>query len=116
MPPQNPTVGFLDVLKEFLPKVICKSQTVISEHFRTLERFTNISEADYIKPDDQLIICRAADGVEFPDDFGTASYPIIGFHGDDVILSQPTVLGTGKYLVSAMKIRVLPLEWFYAAP
>jgi len=54
--------------------------------------------------------------VEFPDDFGTASYPTIGFHGDDVILSQPTVLGTGKYLVSAMKIRVLPLEWFYTAP
>ena len=54
--------------------------------------------------------------MEFPDDFGTASYPTIGFHGDDVILSQPTVLGTGKDLVSAMKIRVLPLGWFYAAP
>ncbi len=105
-----------------LGKRRCRLSAAISsdgitwKHFRTLERFTNISDADYIKPDDQLIMCRAADGVEFPDDFGTASYPTIGFHGDDVILSYPTVRGTGKDLVSAMKIRVLPLEWFYAAP
>jgi len=86
------------------------------KHFRTLERFTRMSEADRIELDELLIMCRSLDDIEFPADFGCADYPTIAFHEDDVIVSYARVHGVGEELVSAMKIRVLPLEWFYAAP
>ena len=85
------------------------------QHFRTIERHTMMNEADRIEPQELVIMCRAVDGVVLPPDYGYSGYPSITFHGDDVVLSYAHGKGVGKNLVSAMKIRVLPLEWFYTA-
>ena len=75
-----------------------------------------MNEADRIEPDELLIMCRSLDEVVYPDDFGVADYPTVMFHDDEVIISYARVQGRGKDLVSAVKILILPLDWFYAAP
>lgn len=87
------------------------------KHFRTLERHGRIAPADRIEPDDSLVVCRALDDIgDIPEDRGVSDYATIGFHEDNVIVMYPQCKGIGHDLVSAMKIRVLPLSWFYAAP
>ena len=87
------------------------------EHFRTLERFGRISDLDRLEPEESLIMCRSLDDVgELPPDLGTASYATIAFHKDDVILNYAVMRSVAEDLVSALKIRVLPLDWFYSAP
>jgi len=62
-------------------------------------------------------MCRSLDDVgDIPADWGQSDYATIAFHGDDVIITYPQIKRPGKDLVSAMKITVLPLEWFYDAP
>ena len=87
------------------------------QHFRTIERHGRMSEADRIEPEELLIICRSLDDVgDLPADWGTSDYATIAFHNDEVIIAYPHCKGIAEDLVSAMKIRVLPLDWFYDAP
>ena len=86
-------------------------------HFRTLERFGRLSDVDRVEPDESLLACRCLDDIgDIPEDRGLADYATVAFHEDDVILNYPVVRGVAQDLVSAMKVRVLPLDWFYAAP
>ena len=87
------------------------------KHFRTLERHGRMEEADRIAVEGLLAVCRSLDDVgDIPLDRGFSDYPTIAFHGDDVIVSYPQCKGMAADLVSAMKVRVLPVDWFYAAP
>ncbi len=87
------------------------------QHFRTIERHGRMSEADRIEPEELLIICRSLDDVgDLPVDRGLSDYATIAFHGDEVIIAYANCKGVAHDLVSAMKIRVLPLDWFYDAP
>ena len=72
------------------------------------------NEADYIEPEDSLLMCRCLDNVgDIPADRGVADYPTINFYEDNVILAYARCKGVAEDLVSAIKIRVLPVEWFY---
>ena len=87
------------------------------KHFRTIERHGRMNEADRVEPDEILLMCRSLDDVgDISPDWGGSDYATIAFHGDDVIITYPQIKRPGKDLVSAMKITVLPLDWFYAAP
>jgi len=93
------------------------SDGVTWKHFRTLERHGRLDAADRIVPEDSLLTCRALDDVgDIPADRGTADYATIAFHDGHAIIMYPQCRGIAHDLVSAMKIRVLALEWFYAAP
>jgi len=93
------------------------SDGVTWKHFRTIERHGRLDAADRIEPEDSLLVCRALDDVgDIPADRGTSDYATIAFHKNDAIIMFPHCKGIAHDLVSAMKIHVLPLDWFYAAP
>ena len=93
------------------------SDGVTWKHFRTLERHGRMNESDRIKTEDSILMCRSLDDVgDLPPNWGVADYPTIAFHKDEVIINYPQCKGIHQDLVSSMKIRVLPLDWFYAAP
>ena len=84
--------------------------------FRSLEWHPYVAEASqYVVPDEIVQLTRALDHVgELPADFGMSSYPTIYVNGDEVIVSYNHIKGKlRERMVSAIKYRVLPLDWFY---
>jgi hypothetical protein len=85
-------------------------------HFRSLEWHPYVPEASrYLIPDQKVQLTRALDHVgELPADFGMSSYPTIYVNGDEVIVSYNHIKGKHpERMVSAIKYRILPLDWFY---
>ena len=87
------------------------------KHFRTIDRHPGVPEIACVEPEMKIQLCRALDFVgELPRGYGVSDYPTVFFHGDDVVLSYIHLKGRlPEEMVSAMKHRILPLDWFYDA-
>jgi hypothetical protein len=97
-----------------LSTAISKDDGKTWQHFRTVDRVV-LPPAGRVAPDAEPAMARAFRYVgELPDDYGAVSYPNIGFHKDSVFLVWTrSVVKPRTGDVTGLRLRVLPLSWFY---
>lgn len=73
-----------------------------------------IGEAHRVFPEEKQQLARALSDVgAIHPDFGVTDYPTIAFHGDEVLISYVHLKGLGQDARSSVKLRILPVGWFY---
>ncbi|MBI3990908.1 MAG: exo-alpha-sialidase [Candidatus Omnitrophica bacterium] len=88
------------------------------KHFRTIDCHSGVREAARIEPEEKIQLCRSLDFIgELSKGYGVSNYPTIFFNKDEVIINYAHLRGRlPEEMVSSMKHRILPLDWFYEAP
>jgi hypothetical protein len=73
-----------------------------------------VEEVHRIFPEEKQQLARALSDVgAIHPDFGVSDYPTIAFHGEEVLIGYVHVKGLGQDARSSVKLRILPVQWFY---
>jgi len=81
------------------------------EHFKTIEATPPLKPVGRIEPEEPGMVRARRELGELDPDFATVSYPNIGFHGDEVLISYQWARLHPRQ--GQTKLRIYPVEWFY---
>lgn len=84
------------------------------EHFKTIEATPPLEPVGRTEPEEPGMVRARRELGELNPDFATVSYPNIGFHGDEVLISYSWALLHPRQ--SRAKLRIYPVSWFYRHP
>ena len=81
------------------------------EHFKTIEAMPPLKPVGRIEPEEPGMVRARRELGELDPDFATVSYPNIGFHGDEVLISYQWARLHPRQ--GRTKLRIYPIKWFY---